>query len=193
MFREGLIKDAAKAQAEMIKMITSINREPAMFSINQCHVCEITARETDLKRCGSCFRISYCSSEHQKVHWNVHKEFCKVLKKLEGKVPESDFDVTNSSVWRNYRKTFRDYCQAAMKRDLSTYEQMMIFHPGRCEICKSKNARITCLDCLSANYCSEEHKNSDLENHAKLCLKLKLMMDISLHFKVWTRPNYSLR
>uniref|UniRef100_A0A7S2DL68 MYND-type domain-containing protein n=1 Tax=Haptolina brevifila TaxID=156173 RepID=A0A7S2DL68_9EUKA len=43
--------------------------------IRQCAVCGVA--DTKLKQCGRCGVVSYCSPEHQKAHWEVHKEACQ--------------------------------------------------------------------------------------------------------------------
>lgn len=39
-----------------------------------CEVCGLT---TNLKSCGSCLKVNYCSREHQIAHWKDHKPWCR--------------------------------------------------------------------------------------------------------------------
>lgn len=39
-----------------------------------CQVCGLT---TNLKSCGSCLQVNYCSREHQIAHWKDHKPWCR--------------------------------------------------------------------------------------------------------------------
>lgn len=39
--------------------------------------CEVCALTTNLKSCGSCLKVNYCSREHQIAHWKVHRPACK--------------------------------------------------------------------------------------------------------------------
>lgn len=170
----------------------STDVKTGVVTINQCHFCEKTAIETEIKRCGACFKASYCSPEHQKMHWRKHKEFCKVLQKVENMLPSGD--LSNSENWMNYRKLLAHFCQQEMKRELTTNEAMLITCPGRCEICRSKNAKIICQDCLCVNYCSEKHKHLDSKYHSELCKNLKYMIDTYKYCKECTAPpSYSFR
>lgn len=41
--------------------------------------CEICERTDNLRYCARCGNASYCSQEHQKVHWKQHRKVCKTL------------------------------------------------------------------------------------------------------------------
>lgn len=43
---------------------------------NICAVCSITAKQ----RCAGCFNVFYCSRDHQKQHWKIHKSLCRPIK-----------------------------------------------------------------------------------------------------------------
>lgn len=47
------------------------------FNPNVCHICKTTS--DGIKKCKGCNMISYCSKEHQKLHWSSHKDLCKSL------------------------------------------------------------------------------------------------------------------
>lgn len=47
------------------------------FNPNLCHVCKLSI--AGIKKCTGCFMISYCSREHQKLHWPSHKALCLCL------------------------------------------------------------------------------------------------------------------
>ncbi|KAE9103480.1 hypothetical protein PF010_g13724 [Phytophthora fragariae] len=38
--------------------------------------CPICGKTESLKHCASCKRVSYCSREHQRQHWKVHRAEC---------------------------------------------------------------------------------------------------------------------
>ncbi|XP_060605420.1 rho GTPase-activating protein gacZ-like [Ruditapes philippinarum] len=49
-------------------------------TITQNILCKICGETKNLKRCGTCKRVYYCSREHQLKDWKGHKETCKELK-----------------------------------------------------------------------------------------------------------------
>ncbi|XP_044738650.1 SET domain-containing protein SmydA-8-like [Chrysoperla carnea] len=49
---------------------------------NICAVCSITAKQ----RCAGCFNVFYCSRDHQKQHWKIHKSLCRPIKICEDAV-----------------------------------------------------------------------------------------------------------
>ncbi len=45
-----------------------------------CMVCRLAGTsERPLKRCSRCAAVFYCSSEHQKRHWKLHRRLCSYL------------------------------------------------------------------------------------------------------------------
>lgn len=183
---------------ELLKLLEMNSDAESEFCINRCQVCGLTVRDTKLKRCAGCFSISYCSKEHQIMHWKKHKDICKVLKKVQTMVPVSS-DLGNISNWNEHRDKFHSLCRLEMKNMqnkflLSGNERCMSFLPGRCEICRTVNAGIACHACLNVNYCSEEHRILDSKHHAKLCSNLKLIMDIESYLnKGFKNLSFHLR
>lgn len=45
---------------------------------NICGLCQ--SESPNLRLCGACKLIRYCSSDHQKQHWKSHKPFCHQYK-----------------------------------------------------------------------------------------------------------------
>lgn len=39
--------------------------------------CEVCGQTANLKSCGQCLKVNYCSREHQIAHWQDHKVWCK--------------------------------------------------------------------------------------------------------------------
>ncbi|KAF7358848.1 MSS51-like protein, mitochondrial [Mycena sanguinolenta] len=50
--------------------------EMAAISYNACRTCYAKTNRKDLKRCGRCQNVWYCSPECQKKDWPEHKKFC---------------------------------------------------------------------------------------------------------------------
>ncbi|KAJ8959770.1 hypothetical protein NQ314_006200 [Rhamnusium bicolor] len=57
-----------------------------------CEVCQQPAA----RRCSACKLVSYCTAEHQKEHWNDHKNACK------------PFEVDHSKELGRFMKATRD-------------------------------------------------------------------------------------
>ena len=49
------------------------------MQVKVCAVCERTHTSTGmaLKTCGLCREVHYCSPEHQRQDWPLHKQTCK--------------------------------------------------------------------------------------------------------------------
>ena len=69
-----------------------------------CMVCGATANRSDdafktttLKRCSRCHCVSYCSVEHQKLHWKYHKSLCNYLSAVAGEVGADTFFAAGTS------------------------------------------------------------------------------------------------
>ena len=51
------------------------------------HVCICCGARTN-RKCANCESVSYCSPEHQKGHWAIHKQECSKLKECKHKVKQ---------------------------------------------------------------------------------------------------------
>ena len=51
-------------------------------NMGACENCQKSS-VTDLKQCGGCLQVSYCSPECQKKHWKCHKSQCRPFKLTE--------------------------------------------------------------------------------------------------------------
>ncbi|ODM97856.1 Protein msta, isoform A [Orchesella cincta] len=56
-----------------------VGQEKDKKSEDQCALCNATANS----RCGGCSKVSYCTKEHQKKHWKIHKGECCAWKVCE--------------------------------------------------------------------------------------------------------------
>lgn len=168
-----------------------MDEEETVFHANICFVCNLTARETRLKHCGSCKMISYCSEAHQKKHWKKHKKLCGVIQKVD-KMLKPD-DLEDKLNWYKYRTNFMMLCELEMGRKLKSYEMNMILFPNRCQICHSKIVSENCQDCFCVSYCSKEHKDADSSFHASICQSLALCLKVDLYLQsTHYYPSYDL-
>ena len=51
----------------------------SMYIPDACSYCCHILSRSSLKTCSGCGIAKYCSAEHQKAHWKVHKHHCKRL------------------------------------------------------------------------------------------------------------------
>ena len=55
---------------------------PPHYFPGACFVCKATPPAGgSLSRCANCRMIKYCSKEHQKMDWPIHKTICKRLER----------------------------------------------------------------------------------------------------------------
>lgn len=60
----------------MAEMRRTPNKEPS----TQCRevvMCKVCGETAGVKKCGGCRTVGYCSRDHQKGDWKVHKRACK--------------------------------------------------------------------------------------------------------------------
>ncbi len=55
-----------------------LDEEPYADMKYRCEfaICDKTASEVDLKTCTRCYRVAYCSKDHQREDWYLHKQVC---------------------------------------------------------------------------------------------------------------------
>ncbi|XP_033215256.1 uncharacterized protein LOC117171759 [Belonocnema kinseyi] len=139
------------------------------FYPNECTVCHKTQ---DLKRCGRCQMISYCGSPHQKLHWQHHKDLCRVISDMtkERKVSHlyEKFRGADLTTWKAERNLARYEAELRTQRPLTTNENFMFKFPRACFVCyESRQDLLTnCPGCPSASFC-REHPSSPV--HDKDC------------------------
>lgn len=140
-----------------------------------CQVCKTTS---NLKTCGSCKSLYYCSQEHQKAHWPNHKILCKLLTKTD-KV--FTVDLENSVADRvGYMLMLKVNWCLNLNRCTTYYEESVLHFRRSCVICNIRNCNIRCESCLSVFYCSSKHERDHKETHEPFCKLLKLNLDIVL-------------
>ncbi|CAD6997943.1 unnamed protein product [Ceratitis capitata] len=132
-----------------------------------------------LQFCANCRLVVYCSKEHQRFDWPIHREFCrtvaKIMKGLGVKHPlqisGQPFDTI--TLERNIIQ-LKYLLRVAMKRPLQSHEEELTSFPAYCEICYKFDKLQICNVCMAVSYCSPEHKALDKQRHNNFCAKLKL-------------------
>ncbi len=56
----------------------NVDEEPYADLKIQCEftLCDLTSADTELKTCTRCSLVAYCSKEHQREDWRLHKQVC---------------------------------------------------------------------------------------------------------------------
>lgn len=129
--------------------------------------------------CSGCHLVKYCSVEHQKIDWPIHKPFCNAIQKIKkehnlkhpfqvnGQLCKKE-DVENSIVQLKY------LLRNILGRNLEYQEEELTSFPAYCPLCfKFKNLKAFCCICFSQAYCSEEHKQQHSIEHEKVCNHLQ--------------------
>ncbi|XP_051169216.1 uncharacterized protein LOC127286716 [Leptopilina boulardi] len=166
-----------------------------LYFPNMCHVCRCFGENvSNLKTCGACGMISYCSKEHQIKDWSMHKEFCNVLCiikkkwKINDNLYESLKNIAANNSYYNLNniedklqyyhsleylsKKLKEDAVFLLKRKLNKLELEIISYPRVCAICYETKSSllINCKKCPQFNLC-KEHIN-DYSNHESECLKI---------------------
>lgn len=147
------------------------------FHNNLCHVCK--SPNDQLKICGNCKTLAYCSKDHQKQDWKLHKDICKVISTTENDF--SDFPVKTYEDFQTIRYIRCTAWQNRLNRPLENFENQMWMFPRVCAVCYSKDVKIDCKNCLSVLYCSDEHQASYEDMHRHYCDLLKLSIDFDTY------------
>lgn len=138
------------------------------FYPNICHVCNCHDSQVPLKKCGNCKMIYYCSQEHQKVHWPLHKAFCKNISSLTLVSKDKNIDTKMNLIISMEKK---------MKRKLEPYENEMIEYQKFCEVCLEEdvNSLENCPRCPHANFCKDHQEDPAHDEFCSLYKKCYLL------------------
>lgn len=93
-----------------------------MAASGVCAVCESEA----LLRCGGCKIVFYCSKEHQKQHWRLHKKLCKELVANETKLRITMENLAN--VRKELEGASKNAEEARNKAELASQNVQMLFN-----------------------------------------------------------------
>ncbi|XP_043515971.1 uncharacterized protein LOC122531813 [Frieseomelitta varia] len=153
------------------------------FYANACHVCKKFSGEISLKRCGNCAMISYCSKEHQKLHWPQHKDLCNAIRSVLEDNTLSNFlndkQHVNSETCVQMKMNFMLLVAIKINRKLEYYEEQMFKFLRLCVRCHDPNAKVleNCPNCPNASFCTN-HKDDIV--HKKYCNLIKLCFNLDV-------------
>ncbi|XP_032668696.1 uncharacterized protein LOC116842926 [Odontomachus brunneus] len=155
------------------------NNYNQFFNPNICHVCK-KPNQDELKPCGLCGMVFYCSTEHQIMHQSSHMEVCAVMTFARTEDLELNARPFNSDdEWMSFRKIFMQEIRMKITRDLKPYEKEIIMCPKSCLICHQQISLRTCGTCYSANYC-DEHQLDFKKKHVSMCTSLLVFLNLNL-------------
>lgn len=155
-----------------------------VFLPHACHVCKVLYCKPNgepLQNCDQCKMIAYCSEEHRKEHWTVHRDLCQIictichrenmnhiLEKAKGLPPEA---------FRHLRAHYIIQCASELGRDLELWEKEMFYFCKVCQICLDSDPKklTPCNKCLYIHYCQPSHLKPD---HSEWCNEFKLYSDL---------------
>lgn len=143
------------------------------FYSTLCHVCKQAGGNIVLTQCVGCNMITYCSEEHQKLHWPYHKELCTIIQYVR-KTPS--FSAASSAYQDSSRmmKLLKDRVRLGMTRELLLYEVHMFQYPMICLMCRTKSDELEqCSHCMAVWLCAQHKNMHDDDNcyRLKQCLK----------------------
>ena len=133
--------------------------------------------------------ILYCSQQHQKVHWPLHKSLCKCIQSImHSQGSQCLFQRTRKGFsvedWCKERSNAMLLTQLQLGRRLSEGEQQMFMFPRVCKVCHEGDQEKLqdCKNCFCVSYCSVTHKQQDFIRHSMSCHWLKLCFYVDKHF-----------
>ncbi|KAK9511053.1 hypothetical protein O3M35_005701 [Rhynocoris fuscipes] len=148
------------------------------------HICQWCYCSGDfLKKCASCRLVSYCTSEHQKYDWKIHKYLCQTVTKLNNtmKISLFNFRGNTQKEWNEHRTKVMVFIELLLRRKLNVFERQMILFPNVCTVCYQYNTVfLPCINCRCNFYCCEEHMITNKAEHEENCKALKLCFDVDL-------------
>lgn len=153
------------------------------FYANVCHICKRFGKEISLKRCGNCSMISYCSKEHQKIHWSQHKDLCNAIcSVLKDNTISMTLNIKQNvdlKTWVQMKMNFMLLVAIKLDRKLEYYEEQMFKFPRSCVTCHDQNIKILedCSNCPNISFCIK-HKDNII--HKKFCNLLKLCFNLDI-------------
>ncbi|KAJ7743443.1 hypothetical protein DFH07DRAFT_835518 [Mycena maculata] len=112
-----------------------------------CYKC-FKEENASLSRCTGCRRISYCSSECQKIDWKAHKPMCKALSAVEksnplavatlffslSSEPTTDLNALHNMSEAHGSNILR-FCERSLGRQANMIERNLVGWEPRCMVC----------------------------------------------------------
>ncbi|XP_054282278.1 uncharacterized protein LOC128999682 [Macrosteles quadrilineatus] len=162
------------------------------FLVYYCSVCNVCKQPSEssscMKFCSGCKLVQYCCSEHQKQDWRQHRELCKGIQQIMSKKQMAHvyqdakhYLPDDLPKWNALRMSVVKLVEITLNRNLNHLEMQMCLFPPVCQYCHlyKTNQMITCSECKSLMYCSEDHQEKDVE-HRSICKLFRLSFDADM-------------
>ncbi|KAJ6554867.1 hypothetical protein B0H19DRAFT_1154664 [Mycena capillaripes] len=133
-----------------------------------CYKC-FKEEDVRLSRCSGCHRISYCSSECQKLDWKMHKPMCKALSGIEKtpiaaaalffslpQEPTTDLNYLHNQTEAHGSKMM-GFCVRAFNREATVPERNLIAWEPRCMVC-TRTDQLIRMEAAKNGTTSHKHK-----------------------------------
>eukprot|EP00049_Salpingoeca_infusionum_P018735 m.358573 g.358573 ORF g.358573 m.358573 type:complete len:557 (+) comp18189_c0_seq1:35-1705(+) len=158
-----------------------------LYSPNVCVVCfQPEAGDVKLRHCAQCKTATYCCVEHQKIHWSMHKRFCKLMTPMLDILfhPSLPRPVTFWAWWCERQASVMRLQALASHKGISCNSVALLKHKDmvryakHCAVCfnTDRDEQHSCPKCHMVNYCCQEHREQDRPRHTKQCRRYSLML-----------------
>ncbi|XP_054279735.1 uncharacterized protein LOC128997927 [Macrosteles quadrilineatus] len=151
-----------------------VGREYFIHSL--CQVCKEELYNRVL--CPKCKLVNYCSDNHRKQHWNVHKDLCKAITELctdrqTDHIMEGSLNCS-AEEFRIFRFRNMVECEAKVGRSLDRWEREIFIFPNVCGICHQYDSKTLdiCSSCKHSGFC-KDHRTNDHNKWCEFLLRYK--------------------
>jgi len=129
----------------------------------------------------------YCSPDHQRKHWKLHKSLCNHLADAAQTAGQETFFCPISSSqeeWNIFRRNAVQTASVILARPLQLQEQEVLLFPKSCRItsCHLTTGEMQdCQACHTVTYCSVQHREEGEKEHKTVCRQLRLCRLLDQH------------
>lgn len=175
--RDGVTGGEETSQEDEITFASYVpNRERFRGRDYYVHsLCQLCKRELSRRySCERCGLLSYCSTEHRRLHWPEHAELCTAVQtvcKARGTAHIlQGAPRTSPDAFRVLRIHNMQDCEHAIARTLDSWEKEMFIFPHVCTQCHEYRAEalVVCSRCNHSSSC----KGHPPDSHDNCCLHL---------------------
>ena len=141
-----------------------------------CHCCKRGGfTGTALLRCSGCKLVKYCSKQHQRAHFKMHKKVCGCFKELHTALAAADQPLPScQDSWSASRKVgYRVVREIATQKGsdalaaLHTTESQYFALQPHCQVCFDTSSKLTeCPRCHCVAFCSEHVEGQTCHDRA---------------------------